>query len=168
MLFVALLLIVVVAGQVSAQTGGDASEVTEPTVPEPTVPEPTVPEEPPIPDARRWVEVDTSVNLLADGLDENGVTAEGFSHWAYLPDYLPNILKEPDLAQDLSWVIDELLKHPEVSQVMHYDREVLAITSTLSSEELQQMIATALTPHISSAWSDADIRPFDLDLDASS
>ncbi len=136
--------------------------MTEPTVPEPTVPVT------PIPDARRWVGVYTSVDLFPDSLDENGETADGFTHWAYLPDYLPHILDDADLAQDLSWVIDELLKHPEVSQAVHSDREVIAITSTLSSEELQLMVATALTPHISPTWSAIDNRPFDLDLSESS
>lgn len=134
------------------------SEVTKPRLPEP----------PEIPDARRWVHVTTSTELLADLMaeekEEGQETIEGFTHWVYVPDYLPAILLEPDLAQDLTWLIDELMKVPGISQAVHYDREVLAVTSTLSSEDIRSLVATALKPHISPKWREADRRPFDLDM----
>lgn len=119
-----------------------------------------------IPDARRWVHVSSSIELIADLMDEEKQegqeTLEGFTHWISVPDYLPGILKDPDLAQDLTPLLDELLRHSEVTQAVHYDREVVAVTSTLSSETLRSLVAAFLQPRISVDWHKADRRPFDV------
>ncbi|MBA3362193.1 MAG: SDR family oxidoreductase [Acidimicrobiia bacterium] len=116
-----------------------------------------------IPDARRWVEVNISRDLFADQMEPGEEANEGFTHWVSLPDYLPNILKDPDLAQDLTPLLDELKKHPEISQAVHYDREVVAVTTSMASEDLRSLVAAFLQPHIAVDWQKADRRPFDLD-----